>query len=223
MSQALLARLKQKFAHAIISTHEKLGNETAVINKDDLYAVCEFLRDDAQCNMQMCIDVTAVDWLERQERFDVVYHFYSIEKKHRIRLKVPVGGEQPTVASITPLWKGANFFERETFDMYGIVFSGHPDLRRILLYPEFVGHPLRKDYPIAKTQPLIENRLRGLNYGITGISGDPTIVQIGGVHGPSRTGVHAVKTVEGKYNDEGGPKPRGPADLNDSERGRDHG
>ena len=200
MSQFLLDIVQKKFGHAVVSTHAKLGNETAVVNAEDLYSLCEFLRDDPQTRMTTCMDVTAVDWLERDPRFDVVYHLYSMEKHHRLRLKVAVGGEPPKVPSITPIWKGANWFERETFDMYGVIFEGHPDLRRVLLYPEFKGHPLRKDYPIDKRQPLIENRQRNINYGIQGISGDPTIVQIGGLGKPSTTGVHAVKTVEGNHN-----------------------
>ena len=182
MSKALLDRLQQKFAHAVVSTHQNHGNETAVIHAEDLVAVCEFLRDDAQCKMNMCIDVTAVDWPEREPRFDVVYHLYSLEKKHRLRLKVQVPLEKPNVPTVTSVWKGANWFERETYDMYGIIFDGHPNLIRVLLYPEFRGHPLRKDYAIGKTQPLIENRQRNLDYGThQGIAGDPTIVQIGGL------------------------------------------
>jgi len=90
--------------------------------------------------------------------FEVVYHFYSYTKNHRIRVKVPVEEQDPKVPSITGLFSGANWFERECWDMYGIVFVNHPDLRRILLYPEFVGHPLRKDYPIDKRQPLVKLR-----------------------------------------------------------------
>ncbi len=89
-------------------------------------------------------------------RFAVVYHFYSMAKKHRLRLQVPIEDEtSPEVDSLTSLWPGANWLEREVWDMFGIVFRGHPDLKRILMYQEFEGHPLRKDYPVAKRQPLI--------------------------------------------------------------------
>jgi NADH-quinone oxidoreductase subunit C len=184
MSQLVLDKIKQKFSHAVISTHNKFGNETAVINKDDIVPLCEFLKHNKDTQMSQVMDITVVDWPDREERFEVVYHLYSIEKGHRVRLKVPVGNEPPTVASVTPVWRGANWFEREAYDMYGVIFEGHPDLRRILLYPEFVGHPLRKDYPIDKRQPLIENRLRAVNYGSTGIVGDAIVqgsplVQIG--------------------------------------------
>ncbi len=88
-------------------------------------------------------------------RFAVVYHFFSTTHKHRLRLVVPVGDEDPEVDSLTSLWPGANWLEREVWDMFGIVFRGHPDLKRILMYEEFEGHPLRKDYPVNKRQPLI--------------------------------------------------------------------
>jgi len=185
MAQIILDKLKKKFAHALVCTHQTHGNETAEILKDDILSVCEFLRDDPELKMSMLMDLTCVDWLTRVPyRFDVVYHLYSIEKKHRVRLKVGVSLESPHIDSVVSVWKGANWFEREAFDMYGIIFDGHPKLKRILLYPEFVGYPLRKDYPIDKRQPLIENRSRNINYGIQGVSGDPitagdpTIVQI---------------------------------------------
>ena len=88
-------------------------------------------------------------------RFEVVYHFYSSRHNHQLRLKVPVASSEPAVDSLTGLWRSADWFEREVWDMFGIVFRGHPNLKRILLYEEFTGHPLRKDYPIRKRQPLI--------------------------------------------------------------------
>jgi NADH-quinone oxidoreductase subunit C len=91
-----------------------------------------------------------------ESRFAVVYHFYSLKHKHRLRLVVPVEESDPELDSLTSLWAGANWLEREIWDMYGIRFSGHPDLKRILMYEEFKGHPLRKDYPINKRQPLME-------------------------------------------------------------------
>jgi NADH-quinone oxidoreductase subunit C len=199
MSQVVLDKLKKKFGHAIRATHNRFGNETAVVEKEDLVAICDLLKNDPETQMSMIIDVTCVDWLddplraeprppkengEEQERFDVVYHLYSLEHGYRLRLKVPVDGEPPHVPSVFSVWKGADWFEREAYDMYGVIFDGHPDLRRILLYPEFIGHPLRKDYPIDKKQPLIENRLRAVNYGKTGVVGDAVVmnsplVQIG--------------------------------------------
>jgi NADH-quinone oxidoreductase subunit C len=96
-----------------------------------------------------------VDYQPRRPRFEVVYHFFSRENNWRVRIKVPLEEPDPEVDSLTSLWKNANWFEREAFDMFGIRFKGHPDLRRILMYPEFEGHPLRKDYPITRRQPLV--------------------------------------------------------------------
>jgi NADH-quinone oxidoreductase subunit C len=101
------------------------------------------------------VDITAVDHLGRKPRFDVIYHLLSVPSKRRLRIKVQVEDGESTVDSLTSLWGDANWLEREVWDMFGIRFSGHPDLRRILLYEEFQGHPLRKDYPIRKRQPLI--------------------------------------------------------------------
>ena len=118
-------------------------------------AACEFLRDDAVTKLDMFIDLTCVDRFGREPRFDVVLHLYSLEKKHRVRLYGGVPEEDPTIETLALVWAGANWFEREAYDLYGVRFRGHPDLRRILMYPEFVGHPLRKDYPKEKRQPLV--------------------------------------------------------------------
>ena len=92
---------------------------------------------------------------EARPRFEVVYHLYSLNQNHRVRIKVPLEEKKAEVASLTPLWPAADWYEREVWDMFGICFTGHPNLKRILMYEEFAGHPLRKDYPITKRQPLI--------------------------------------------------------------------
>jgi NADH-quinone oxidoreductase subunit C len=120
-----------------------------------------FLRDDPECALDFLTDLTCVDYLAyppagREPRFELVYQLYSTERKHRLRVKAGVpDGPSPTIDSVVPLWPGANWLEREVWDLYGIKFQGHPDLRRILMYEEFVGHPLRKDYPKEKRQPLV--------------------------------------------------------------------
>jgi len=109
----------------------------------------------------MLTDLTAVDFPDREPRFEVVSHLYSLSKGHRLRLKARVGDEDGEVVeldTLTELWASANWMERECFDMFGVRFLGHPDLRRILLYPEFEGYPLRKDYPADRIQPLIPYR-----------------------------------------------------------------
>ena len=119
---------------------------TLVANLAHLEALVEFLRDDASCRFSSLVDITAVDHPERAERFDLVYHFLSMYRNHRIRVKVAVRPDE-MVPSIHALHPSANWFEREVFDMFGILFSGHPDLRRILTDYGFRGYPLRKDFP----------------------------------------------------------------------------
>lgn len=121
--------------------------------------IFRLLKEDPQLDFNFLADLTAVDYLDkRTPRFEVVYHLYSLSKNHRLRVKIPVAGEDPVVDSLTPLWKGANWLEREVWDMFGIRFRGHPDLRRILLYEQFEGYPLRKDYPVNYRQPLVKER-----------------------------------------------------------------
>ncbi|MDZ4697842.1 MAG: NADH-quinone oxidoreductase subunit C [Deltaproteobacteria bacterium] len=160
MAQQVLDRLKSHFQGGELEdTGSQHGNEWARVRRQDWHAVCQFLRDDGETTMDFFIDITAVDRLtqvpEDRPRFDVVIHLRSSRTKHRVRLLVGVSEADPTVDSLCDLWAGANWFERETFDMYGIRFNNHPDLRRILMYPEFIGHPLRKDYPKEKRQPLV--------------------------------------------------------------------
>jgi NADH-quinone oxidoreductase subunit C len=160
MSVLALEKLKRRFGDDILETHSKLGDDTALVKPERLYEVAQFLRDDPELQFDMPIDNTAVDWWQVSEpRFEVIWHLYSTLKHMRIRIKVRLGEDNPTCASLTPLWPGMNWHERETWDMYGIRFSGHPNLKRVLMYEEFVGYPLRKDYPITKRQPLIEERI----------------------------------------------------------------
>jgi NADH-quinone oxidoreductase subunit C len=156
MAKIILDRLQAAFTGGeILETGSQHGNEWARIRPDAWLAVAKFLREDAVTNLDMFTDLTAVDRYGREPRFDVVLHLYSVGKKHRVRLYAGVSEEEPTLASLVSVWLGADWFEREAFDLYGIRFLGHPDLRRILMYPEFIGHPLRKDYPKEKRQPLV--------------------------------------------------------------------
>ncbi|MCP5071628.1 MAG: NADH-quinone oxidoreductase subunit C [bacterium] len=119
-----------------------------------------FLRDEPALAFDMLIDLTCVDYLGREPRFEMVYHLYSVTRNHRLRIKAGVSEESATIGSVTGLWAAADWMEREVFDLYGIVFENHPDLRRILLDEGFEGHPLRKDYPKTRRQPLIGRRSR---------------------------------------------------------------
>jgi len=150
-----LKKLAEKFPDSIIETHSYRGDDTAVVKKEDIVAICTFLRDDEALRYNFMMDLTAVDYLGREPRFEVVYHLYSLPHNQRVRLKARVSESDCTIDSIVPVWISADWFEREAFDMYGITFKGHPELRRILLYEGFEGHPLRKDYPLKKRQPMI--------------------------------------------------------------------
>lgn len=150
-----LQKLQARFGEHILFTHRHRGDDTAVVAREALLDVCRFLKTDPELQYNFLIDITAVDYLGRHPRFEVVYHFFSLPFNRRVRLKTLVPEDDPIVDSLTGLWKGANWYEREVWDMFGIRFRGHPDLRRILLYEEFEGHPLRKDYPIHKRQPLV--------------------------------------------------------------------
>ena len=182
MSAKALERLTRRFGDRVVSTHDFRGDETAVVDRAAVRDVVNWLRDEPDLAFNMLTDLTAVDWLEQGKtpRFEVVYHLYSVERGHRLRIKTPVPEEEPVVETITDLYKIADWMEREIWDMYGIRFRGHPNLKRILLYEEFVGHPLRKDYPKEKRQPLIrrpENEIaevmarRGKARSLPGIPG----------------------------------------------------
>lgn len=124
------------------------GDLTVTAVARDILKVVTFLRDDERCQFWSFIDVTAIDWPGRVKRFDVVYHFLSPKLNHRIRVKIEVGDDEP-VASIIGVFPGADWFERETYDLYGVLFVGHPDMRRLLTDYGFEGHPLRKDFPLT--------------------------------------------------------------------------
>ncbi|MFK0163939.1 NADH-quinone oxidoreductase subunit C [Rhizobium sp. NPDC090279] len=149
MSEALneLAAYLTEVRSALISSSEiKYGELNVTTTTENVIALLTFLRDDAKCGFVNMTDICGVDWPQRPERFDVVYHLLSPKKNLRIRVKVPVGEDQP-VPSACGIYPGADWFERETWDMYGVLFTGHPDLRRILTDYGFEGHPLRKDFP----------------------------------------------------------------------------
>ncbi len=161
MSQAVLEKLKERFGTAVLETHANFGDDTAVIEPSQWKSVCTFLREDPALDFDMPIDLCAVDYPTRTPRLEVVMHLYSVPLGHRIRLKARVGDEDANGAeidSVTSIWPGMNWLERETWDMSGVRFRGHPDLRRILMYPEFEGHPLQKTYPADRTQPLVAYR-----------------------------------------------------------------
>ena len=157
-----LQRVQEQFSQEVVETHAFRGDETLVIRPGALLAVAKFLKTAPELDFNFLMDLTAVDYLffaggriQKEFRFEVVYHFYSLKHNHRLRIKVPVDEKDPEVDTLTGLWASANWYEREVWDMFGIPFKGHPNLKRILMYEEFQGHALRKDYPFNKRQPLI--------------------------------------------------------------------
>ena len=162
--QLALDKLKVKFGADVLEASHYLGNETAVVRKEKIVEVIQYLKNERGLEFNMMMDLFGADYPGRKERFEVVYHLYSLSTHKRVRLKVRVA-EGEAVPTICSLYKAANWFEREAYDMFGIRFEGHPNLKRILMFEEFEGHPLRKDYPINKRpkipspDPLIDERL----------------------------------------------------------------
>ena len=144
--QELAAHIEAKRPECVVSTEIAFGELTVNVTPNSIVGFTQFLKTDRTCKFSSLVDITGVDYPEREKRFDVIYHFLSMYQNHRIRLKVALR-ESEVMPSITSVHPSANWFEREVFDMFGILFSGHPDLRRILTDYGFRGHPLRKDFP----------------------------------------------------------------------------
>ena len=142
-----VVKLKEKFASSIIEVVEFRDEVTVTVKKQDILNVLSFLKQSLQYNL--LTDVTAVDYLgKKEERFMMVYQLYSIPNKDKLRVKAPVSEGECHIQSASQVWATANWLEREVYDLFGITFENHPDLRRILMTPEWEGHPLRKDYPL---------------------------------------------------------------------------
>src|SRR5215510_3268770 len=154
----ILAIVAAAFPGKIAESYTQHGNETVVIQREDALAVFRKLHDDPEFAFDLLADLTAVDFFGQEPRFEIVYHLCSIPRNHRLRVKIRVPEDDVVVPSVSSIWKSGNWLEREVWDMFGIRFADHPDLRRILMYEEFRGYPLRKDYPVAKRQPIVEER-----------------------------------------------------------------
>ena len=144
----ILNKIKAKFTDSILESLEFKKELTVVLKKESLIEICKFLKEELDLKFNHLSDVSGVDYLGRTPRFDISYHLYSIPQNHRVRLKIKVN-ENETIPSVTSVWSTANWYEREIFDMFGLNFENHPDLRRILMAEDWVGHPLRKDYPLG--------------------------------------------------------------------------
>ncbi len=154
----VIPQVREALGDKVIETHAHAGDETVVVPRESWVEALRTLRDRPELAFNFLMDLTAVDYFGRDPRFEIVAHLYSLAHNRRLRVKTRVPDADPSVDSLTPLWRAADWLEREAWDMLGIIFHGHPDLRRILLYEEFVGHPLRKDYPVNKRQPLVPER-----------------------------------------------------------------
>jgi NADH-quinone oxidoreductase subunit C len=144
---AFVSGLQAALPDAVTQLSYWVGDWTIIVPASRLLDVATYLRDTPGARFDFCSDVTATDWPPRERRFDVIYCLYSIVERHRVRLKVRAG-EGEAVPSVSGLWPAANWLEREVYDMFGIPFAGHPDLRRILMPDDWQGHPQRKDYPL---------------------------------------------------------------------------
>lgn len=153
--QQLAARVQERLGTRITATNVEYGELTVEMPREHLRSVCTVLRDEDEFHFEQLIDLCGVDYLEYGNglwsgpRFAVVYHLLSIKNNHRVRLRTFLDDEMPRVDSVIDIWNSANWYEREAFDLFGIVFDGHPDLRRILTDYGFVGHPFRKDFPLS--------------------------------------------------------------------------
>jgi len=144
-------KLKEKFPSVEFELSDYKDELTVKFDKKYIVEVCAFLKSDPELEFKLCSDVTAIDWATRKNRFTVVYNIFSLKNNFRLRLKVPLSGideSDCSIDSVTKVWQASNWQERETFDMYGIKFKNHPDLRRMYMPEEFEYHPLRKEFPL---------------------------------------------------------------------------
>lgn len=147
-ANVVVESLRSWSAQAVSEVIEFRGETTVVVPRDLLRAAAERCRTDAKLQFNLLTDATCADRYPVEPRFDLIYHLVSIPRRDRVRLQVRLTGQDPVVDSLVPVWPGANWLEREIFDLFGIRFNGHPDLRRILLPEDWEGHPLRKDFPV---------------------------------------------------------------------------
>jgi NADH-quinone oxidoreductase subunit C len=155
--EKVIEGLKNKIPEKIKDVSVQFGDDIVFIEKESLLDVVKFLKEKPY-DFAMLLDLTCVDYLGQQDRFEMVYHLFSLSNNLRLRIKIRLPDEEPSIDSLTSVWKNANWLEREVYDMFGIHFGGHPYLRRLFMYDGFEGHPLRKDYPLRKRQPRIHMR-----------------------------------------------------------------
>ena len=153
-NETIASLVKNNFPEAITGSEIFRNELTLIVKKEYIPEIARFLKENKELDFDFLSDLCGVDRVETDGVFEVVYHLYSIYKNHRVRLKSPITSNDPCISTVTGIWNTANWHEREAYDMYGIKFDGHPDLRKILTPDDFEGHPLRKDYPVDGRQPV---------------------------------------------------------------------
>jgi NADH-quinone oxidoreductase subunit C len=154
-----LLYIQEKLGQSVLEILQSQGDDILIMDRTGLRASFRLFKEDPKLRFDLLTDITAVDyWQKKEPRFEVVYQLSALRGRQRLRVRVPVPENDAAVESLTPLWQGANWLEREVWDLFGVRFIDHPDLRRVLLYDEFQGHPLRKDYPVNLCQPRVPER-----------------------------------------------------------------
>lgn len=146
--ELIIEKVKEKFGESLEEISDFRDDLCVTIKKDQIVNLGKFLKEDPDLQFIMCKDVTAIDWATRKKRFTTVYHIYSFKLNYTLRLKSNIDDNPPTIETVSSIWQSANWYERETWDMYGIIFVNHPDLRRMYMPEGFEYHPLRKDFPV---------------------------------------------------------------------------
>lgn len=147
--ELVTTKTKEKFGSDVVDITNFRDDLSIEIKPEKLLSFCKFLKEDTELDFAMCVDVTAIDWAKRKNRFTTVYHLYSLTNNFNLRIKSTIeDSKNPEIDSVTSVWKSADWYERETWDMYGIKFRNHPDLRRMYMPEAFEYHPLRKDFPV---------------------------------------------------------------------------
>ncbi|HEX5734829.1 MAG TPA: NADH dehydrogenase (quinone) subunit D [Blastocatellia bacterium] len=207
----IVAAIEGRFKEDVLDVNDFRGDLAITIKPDRITEICRALKEDPETKFDLLSTITGLDYLgypeaKSEERFNVVYHLYSIDHGHRVRLKVPVAESAPEVDSVSSVWKTANWWERETFDMFGIRFRNHPDLRRILCHEEFVGHALKKDHDPGGRTPLSRDYKLPIEYQTEWredeakdrLSGEPTIINIGPSHPATHGTLRIVCRLDGE-------------------------
>ncbi len=149
LKELITQKLQENFPDSFISSNVYMGDLSVEVDKKDIVKICTLLKEDSELEFILCEDVTAIDWSKRKDRFTVVYHIFSFKHNFRLRIKANVDESDCTIDTVSSVWNTANWEEREVYDMFGISFNNHPDLRRMYMPEDFEHYPLRKDFPLT--------------------------------------------------------------------------